>query len=281
MQLEAAELVAAPLYIFVTFCTLSVLPMSAAAISGCVLIFILNYGCRRPRYRGVCRITADITNRKLKSKLGMPPLVWAVTAVAAAVKASAAARAAAVPAKAKAKGQRKAESALESSADKDAPPDPKRAKKNNLKASEIAIQAAAEVEALTKDYEDDSHGATPVEPAPMKVAAERQRESAAAERQRVIALNKKDSEHAEELRHQEEEMKKLKLQLEKAQAKPSTPSTQTASKTGQAKEQQLSAPRKSVTLRHDFVVLHFLRVFSVLTSGNFGCVGHENPSCSR
>jgi hypothetical protein len=51
----------------------------------------------------------------------------------------------------------------------------------------------------------------------------------------VIALNKKDSEHAEELRRQADEIKQLKLQLEKAQAKPSAPSTPAASKQAKPK----------------------------------------------
>ena len=94
----------------------------------------------------------------------------------------------------------------------------------------------------------------------------------------MIALNKKDSEHAAELRRQAEEIKKLKLQLEKAQAKPSAPPTPAASKQAKPKNSNSARREKTVTLRHDFVVLHFLRVFSVLTSGNFGCAGRENPS---
>jgi hypothetical protein len=222
--------------------------MSAAAISCCVLIliFIMDVGGHN------IVLCADFKNLKLKLKLGMPPSGRAMAAVAAA-KASAAAKAAAAPAKANLKGRGQQRAELSSDADEDAPPDPKRGKKSNVNARKIAKQAAAEVEALTEDYEDDSHGATPADPGSAKVAVELQRETAAAERQRVIALNKKETAHAEELRRQADEIKKLKLQLEKAQAKPSAPSTPAASKQAKpnfgcslaAKEQQLRAPRKN------------------------------------
>ncbi len=65
-------------------------------------------------------------------------------------KAAAAARVTAAAARPKSKSQRKGEAVLDSSADEDAPPEPKKAKIPNHKASDIAKQAAAEVEPLQK-----------------------------------------------------------------------------------------------------------------------------------